>query len=137
MVEKVREFCNENQVFGFVKECKDPISYYRYFIYINDVTRSSKVRATETETEILAHLIHFIVENGEINGNKDSFETLISFLMKRDVVSGKAGYMTHKNNLINKGYLKKTHGKYTLQLDKMFFDSANKEQIFIFIAVEK
>lgn len=132
MIDKVRDFCNENKVFGHIKEILDPIEYYKYFISINDITR--RLKATETERTLLAHLIYFIMENGEIQSNKKSFEKLMDFLQERKVLTNKNLYLAHKNNLGDKGYIKKTSGKYNLALDDKFKAVVKHDQINIFIS---
>lgn len=137
MIDKVRNFCNENKIFGHIKYISDPIEYYNYFIAINDITRKKVMRATETERWILAHLIHFVMENGEIESNKKSFDKLMAFLLERKVLSNKLLYLAHKNNLGNKGYIKKVSGKYNLHLDEDFKKVIRHDNINIFITRRK
>lgn len=137
MIDKVREFCVENKIFGHMKVIQDPIEYYSYFISINDITRKPKMRASETEKWLLAHIIHFIMENGEIKSNKKSFDRLMAFLFERGVVANKNLYLAHKNNLGEKGYVKKNSTKYCLALEDKFKEVVSHDQINIFISKGK
>lgn len=131
MINKVRNFFNENELYGFVQEFGDRVKFYDYLLLINDVSRNENVRLTKTERVLLSYMMNYVYINGDIDGNKKKFDAMIDYLIRNEAVANKKLYLSHKNNLSEKEYVKKIYGKYRLSLSDEIIKILHKESIMV------
>lgn len=134
---KLSEFCEENKIPCYLAQCNgDKIKFYIQSLYLNDITKSSDRRLTPTEQNVLAHIIDFVINNGQVKNDKNKFNLLVNYLVSKKVIKNKANFSTNKTNILGKGYLKEGQGRNSVVVEEKLLQVIQIGQINIFISLK-
>lgn len=131
---EIKDFCSDSKILCNTFSCEgDNIRFYLMSLDVNEIFKSTNTRLTITEKNVMAHLIDYTVRKGAIN-NKEAYDDVISWLIKKKVAKNKFSFTTTKTNLINKNYLLKNNIRNHILIDERFLKIINLGQINIYIS---
>ena len=131
MIDKAKKFFQDNNMYAMVSNLGDRVKYYEYILMVDDIKKNENLKLTKTERPLLAHIMNYIYINGSIDGNKKKFDEMIDYLVHNGAIANKKLYLTHKNNLQEKGCIKKLSGKYRLSVSDGILKLLDKDSVTI------
>lgn len=136
MLKDVNNFCDKNKIPCYAATANgDKIKFYLQTLYLNDITRPIDRRLTPTEQNILAHIIDFIITNGQIKNDKTKFDKIVDTLVSKKVVKNRANFSTNKTNIVGKGYLVEGYGRNSVVVEEKLIQVIKIGCINIFVTL--
>lgn len=133
--DKIKKFCEQESILLLNLNFEgDKIKFYLMSLYLNDIVKPVNNRLTVSEQNMLAHIIDFSIQKGNVVQDKEKYDELISFLIKKKAIRNKPIFNTNKTNLVNKGYLEKGVGRNSVVVPKIMLQAMKHGNINIFLS---
>jgi hypothetical protein len=110
--------------------------YYEVILRINDIAKKKSKRLTETETRIASWIIDEIIENGQIEDDRERYEALLNKLVLEDVMQERSWNQMRKN-LKDKGFFKYgiDNKRYSILVEDILIKTLSKGSLNVLIYV--
>jgi hypothetical protein len=110
--------------------------FYEVILRVNDMTKKKSKRLTETEIRIASWIVDEIIENGQIEEDRERYEKFLNKLVSEDVMQERSWNQMRKN-LKDKNFFKydKDNKRYSIVVEDLLIKILSKKALNVLIYV--